>query len=362
MKHLFLLTGAALAALSPFSAQAHEDGSDGPHASEHAPIGVMADHRHKKGEWMLSYRYKHMDMDGNRDGTDSLSPTEIATTVPNRFFGTPMQPPTLRVVPTNMPMDMYMVGGMYGLSDRVTLMAMGSYLTKEMDHITFMGGIGETVRGEFTTKVDGFGDSTVGAIIGLDDGMKRGRQINANLLLTLPTGSNEQTDEILTPMGDTPSPRLPYPMQLGTGTIDFKPGVTWFDKAGKIGWGAQASARIPLGKNNEGYRFGNRAEGTAWLSYEPAYWVSFSGRLKATTQGRMRGIDPAIVAPVQTADPDNAGGDEIWALAGMNFAVQSGALSGHRFALEFGLPLHRDLNGPQLETDSVFTAGWQKAF
>ena len=59
----------------------------------------MGEHMHKKGEWMLSYRYMHMDMDGSRIGTKKVSPQTIATTVPNRFFGQPMQPPTLRIVP-----------------------------------------------------------------------------------------------------------------------------------------------------------------------------------------------------------------------------------------------------------------------
>ena len=362
MKFISLLSGAALACLSLSVASAHEDGSEGPHASGHAPIGVMGDHRHKAGEWMISYRYMHMDMDGNRDGTDALSPTEIATTVANPFSGLAGQPPTLRVIPTKMPMNMHMAGGMYGLSDRVTLMAMGSYVTKDMNHLTFMGGAGDTIRGEFTTKTAGFGDSSFGAIIGLDDGSKAGRQINVNLILSVPTGSNTETDDILTPMGGSPTVRLPYPMQLGTGTWDAKPAATYFDKAGKIGWGAQVSARIPLGKNAEDYRFGNRAEGTAWVSYEPNYAVSFSGRLKASTQGKIQGQDGAIIAPVQTADIANHGGEEIWALAGINIALQSGALKGHRFALEYGAPLLRDINGPQLETDRVFTAGWQLAF
>jgi len=128
-----LIAGAALlCAAAP--ALAHEgDGGQVTYATDHAPIGVMADHRHKKGEWMLSYRYMYMDMSGNRDGTDGLSPEEIVTTVANPFGA----PPTLRVVPTDMPMQMHMVGGMYGLSDRITLMAMGMYIEKEMDHITF---------------------------------------------------------------------------------------------------------------------------------------------------------------------------------------------------------------------------------
>ena len=30
----------------------------------HAPISVMGDHTHGEGEWMLSYRYMTMDMEG----------------------------------------------------------------------------------------------------------------------------------------------------------------------------------------------------------------------------------------------------------------------------------------------------------
>ena len=359
MKHL-LLGVALLAAALP--AHAHEDGSDGPHASDHAPIGVMADHRHKQGEWMVSYRFMTMDMDGNRDGTNSLTPDEIVTTVPNPFFGNPMMPPTLRVVPLQMTMDMHMVGAMYGLTDRVTLMGMTSYNRLDMDHVTYAGGMGTNVLGNFTTETEGFGDSTVAAIIGLDDGTRKERQVNLNLGVSIPTGSNEETDQILTPMGGTPTPRLPYPMQLGTGTWDLKTALTAFDRQGKVGYGAQASGRFPLGDNEEGYKRGSRIEGTAWLSYEPDYWISLSTRLKAVSQGDISGIDAAIMAPVQTADPDNHGGETVELLFGINLAGQTGALKGHRLAIEYGVPLHRDLNGPQLETDSVLTIGWQKAF
>ena len=41
---------------------------------------------------------------------------------------------------------------------------------------------------------------------------------------------------------------------------------------------------------------------------------------------------------------------------------QSGALTGRRLAVELSLPLLRDLNGPQMETDWSITAGWQYAF
>ncbi|MEM1381461.1 MAG: transporter [Pseudomonadota bacterium] len=357
-----LFGGLALAtALSPvFMTQAVA--FDGPHAADHAPIGVMADHRHAKGEFMVSYRFMRMDMDGNRDGTDSLSPETIVTTVPNRFFGNPMQPPTLRVVPLNMTMDMHMVGAMYGLTDRITLMAMGSYLTSSMDHVTFHGGMGTTVLGNFETETAGFGDTTVMAIVGLDNGADEALQVNVNLGFSLPTGSITETDQILTPMGGTPSPRLPYPMQLGSGTVDFRPGLTYRDREGKISWGGQMSAIVRLGENDEGYALGDRLEATGWLGFSPSHAVTGSLRLRAMTQGAIDGQDPAIVAPVQTADPDNLGGETVEILFGLNLAGQEDWRRGHRLAAEVGLPLYRDLNGPQLETDLTFTLGWQKAW
>jgi len=31
-------------------------------------------HTHERGEWMVGYRFMHMDMHGNRDGTSNLTP------------------------------------------------------------------------------------------------------------------------------------------------------------------------------------------------------------------------------------------------------------------------------------------------
>jgi len=236
------------------------------------------------------------------------------------------------------------------------------YVDLEMDHITFQGMAGTTRLGEFTTETAGIGDTTIGAIIGLDDGSYEHRQINLGLAVSLPTGSLEETDQILTPMGTTPSPRLPYPMQLGSGTFDLKPSLTARSRRGKWSYGAQASAIIRLDENDEGYTLGDAAEATGWLAYETEPWVSFSGRLKGRSVGQIEGQDALVRAPVQTADPDNHGGETLEVLAGINLAGQTGWQKGHRLAAEIGLPLYRDLNGPQLETDLTFTIGWQKAF
>jgi len=309
---------------------------------------------------MLSYRFMRMEMDGNRIGTDRVSPSEIATTVPNRFFGTPGQPPTLRVVPTTMTMDMHMVGAMYAPTDRVTLMVMGQYLTNTMDHVTFQGGAGTTELGRFTTESAGFGDTKVAALIGLFDG--RNSSVHLNAGLSIPTGSITEEDDVITPMGARPTLRLPYPMQIGSGTFDLEPGVTYLRWADQFAWGAQYRAALRLGENDEGWARGDRHDATAWAAFGPSDWWSLSARVAARTEGRIEGIDPRIVAPVQTANPDFHGGERVDLGAGVNFMVQEGPFKGHRLAVEALRPVYQDLNGPQLETDWTLTLGWQKAW
>ena len=361
MKTSRFLGGAAFALALSTPALAHD-----AYADDHAPIGVMADHAHKKGEVMLSFRVMHMEMQGNQIGTDDVSPDTIVTTVPNRFFGMTGQPPTLRIVPTEMRTDMVMLGAMYAPSDTITLMVMGNYIEKEMDHTTYMGGMGTTVRGTFQTNPKAFGDTKVAALFPLL-GIPQAGDMSADELtlkagVSLPTGSTDETAQILTPMGDTPSVRTPYMMQMGTGTFDLEPALTYKARRGKVGFGAQASASIKLDDNKWGYAFGDIYEGTAWLSYRPVQWISISGRVRGRTTERIEGIDPAIMGPVQTANPDFQGGDRIDFIGGVNLGATHGGLAGHRLALEVGVPAYQDLNGPQMAGNWFATLGWQKAF
>ena len=346
----------------------HKDHQKGHHkghhtiAKNHAPIGVMGDHLHKKGEVMTSMRAMRMDMGGNRIGTDNVSPQTIATSVPNVFAGAPGQPPTLRVVPTDMTMDMLMVGVMIGLSDRVTLMAMGQVVQKEMDHITFAGGMGSNELGNFTTETSGFGDTKLAALVGVVDKTLGGvdHKAHLNLGLSVPTGSIGERDQILTPMGAAPSPRLPYPMQLGSGTLDLEPGVTYNGYSDRFSWGAQYRATIRAGNNQAGYTLGDVHNATAWAQYGPAPWVSFSLRGQFRAQDAIEDRDALIMAPVQTANPAFQGGDRLEIGPGINLAGQKGAIKGHRLAVEAMIPVYQDLNGPQLETNWTLTLGWQK--
>lgn len=338
-------------------------GDKAARADGHAPIGVMADHGHKLGDIMLSARYMRMWMDGNRIGERSVTPEQIVSTIPNRFFGTPGQPPNLRVVPTEMSMDMYMLGAMYGISNKITLMAMVNYISKEMKHVTFQGGMGLNRLGTFVTHSEGFGDTKLEALYRLLDHHTESTETHLLVSggISLPTGSISARDNILTPMGGRPNVILPYPMQLGSGTYDFVLRATGTHRIGDFSFGAQYSGTFRTGDNKHDYTLGDIHEGTAWAQYQLAPWISIGTRILARTQDEIHGIDRRIVAPVQTANPDFQGGDRVDWGGSINLIGQPGELCGHRLAFEYMQPIHQDLNGPQLETDYTFMVGWQKS-
>ena len=78
-------------------------------------------HAHPKGEWMVSYSDRQMDMAGLLDGTSYLSTDDVF----EQGF---------RVAPEEMHMHMSMLEAMYGVTDDMTVMVMaaGGFGSKSM--------------------------------------------------------------------------------------------------------------------------------------------------------------------------------------------------------------------------------------
>ena len=318
----------------------------------HAPIGVMGDHMHKTGEWMFSYRYMSMSMEDNLQGSNNISPEGIR----DSGLG-------LRVVPLQMTTDMHMFGAMYAPSDKLTLMLMVNYVEKEMDHLTFMMPMGPMMpmsmneTGVFTTKTSDIGDTKIGALYSLRSGDNT--NIHLNLGLSIPTGKIDYTDQILTPMNTTPSPRLPYPMQLGSGTYDIQPGITYAGTRNSWDWGSQVKMIIRLDDNDEGYSLGDQTQVTSWGGYRFTHWLTGSLRLTYTHTDEISGKDALINLPVQTSNPDNFGGERIDLGVGITLIGSEGAQKGHRLAFEYETTIDQDVNGIQMEMQDMLTIGYQ---
>ncbi|MBT8337313.1 MAG: transporter, partial [Gemmatimonadetes bacterium] len=158
--------------------------------------------------------------------------------------------------------------------------------------------------------------------------------------------------------------QLPYPMQLGSGTLDLMPGFTFLGMRGDGSWGLQGTWTVRLGENDRDYALGDALEGTLWLAYRLTDRISASARIFGRSWGDIEGADPTFMnrRMVPTIVPETRGGNRVDIPLGLNYYIPSGALAGHRLAVEMALPVVQDPSGPQLETDWILTVGWQKAF
>lgn len=354
MKPITTIIATAAALSTTASADTHGHGIARPDG--HAPISIMGDHTHKTGEWMLSYRYMFMEMDGMFDGNNSVSPGQIFAQ-------------NFAVTPTRMTMEMHMLGLMYAPSDRVTFAFMLPYVEREMDHliglpplIGFNGG-----SSTFTTRSSGIGDLRISSLITiLDEGS---HHFHAGFGVSLPTGSVGEQDTIPVPMLGRVTRQLPAAMQPGTGTVNILPSITYTYLAEKWSAGAQASGVYHIDENAHGYSFGDRFNLDGWISWRATETISLSTGLSYMWEGELDGLqsDVSTAAPggrrtVPTAFSDNYGGHRIEALAGVNYVIPRGFLKNHRLATDIRVPLWQEKNGVSLGVDYVVTVGWQYAF
>jgi hypothetical protein len=302
----------------------------------HAPTGVMGDHTHLPGEWMTSYRYMTMSMGPNYSGSSQVTPSQVHA--------------NFMVAPVSMDMNMQMVGVMYAPSNTVTLMGMFNHIDISMDHLVRNGVT-------FTTGASGIGDTGLGALWAIKKSSTH--KVHLNLGATLPTGDLEVRDA--TPMGANSI--LPYAMRLGSGTYDLKSGITWTFFGAGWSAGAQGIATIRLNDNDRNYTLGDRLDLTTWIAYAIHPRLSISVRLSYADWQNIDGADARLKSMmVPTARTDLRSGSEATAHFGLNWEIPTDTFEGHRLAAEYGSVIERDLTGPQLGTDDVFTVAWQWAF
>ena len=301
-------------------------------------INVLGTHTHFAGEWMIAYKFMSMRMEGNRDGTDTLGVDEILR--PKGSFP---------VTPTDMDMEMHMAEVMYAPTDDLTFMAMLPFVRLSMDHVTAKGV-------HFTTKSEGVTDLVVKALYTFHRVDFDRHRLIINSGMSFPTGSIDEKDD--TPAG--PNKQLPYPMQLGSGTFDLLPGISYLGQSENWGWGAEAMATIRLGDNKRNYTLGDRYHLIGRVDRRWIGWLSLSSRIDWQTWGNIDGADPVLNPKmVPTADPKRRAGTRADLIFAVSLFAPEGTLEDFRFGIEGGLPIYQSLDGPQLETDYLFAVGAQ---
>jgi len=293
-------------------------------ANSYAPVGVMGDHLHPKGGLMVSLRYMNMNMEGNREGSDKISDDAIY----EKYM----------VAPQEMTMQMFMLGVMYAPSEKLTLILMQNYISKDMDltmQMTMDNGM--PMRTDFSTASSGMGDLKAGFLYGLISHEKF--SLHSNFTLNIPVGDIENRDT--TPM--MVDAKLPYAMQLGSGTFDVTLGGTLKGNINDFTWGVQPLATIRTGENSEDYRFGNLYELNSWLGYGFSKTISTSLRISGSTEDEIHNADPELnPMMVTTADTNNYGGEIVRGALGVNVLLLKNKLV---LSAEVVSPLYQNYNG-----------------
>ena len=323
-------------------------------STDPTPAGVMISHVHSKNEWMVSYRYMNMGMNGLQSGVKSISENDVFT---NYIMS-----------PSSMQMDMHMLMGMYGITDRLTAMVMLNYTTSSMDMNMFstdghnhagMDGMSTSTMSNHTMKSTGLSDSKIQFLYGLKKHVNY--QVLANLGCNIPNGSIEVKGASNDMM--YPSNRLPYGMQLGSGTFDLLPGITYLYQKNDLTFSVQASSVVRLGYNQVGYKLGNEASINTWIAYTWLDNLSSSLRFEGNIASEIQGIDPTIYSFGEpSANRLNYGGEKAISYLGSTYQFQKGILKNNRLGVEYGLPIYQNLNGIQMKQGYSIFASWSYAF
>jgi hypothetical protein len=299
------------------------------------PSGASISHVHQKGEWMFSYRYMRMNMEGNLEGNSSIQDENIF----NNYLG----------AGDKMNMDMHMLMGMYGITDRFTGMMMVNYLNNfmTMNMVPTKSNSGHeghshSSEGGHEMKTTGLGDLQLGLLYGLL--MEEENQLILSTEISIPTGSINKKG----PLGDMMynDKRYPYTMQLGTGTFDLSPKITYLLEKGDGTFCVQGGVSLPLNKNTLGYKRSSKLTASSWFAYKLGANFTSSIRTVFRYSEAISGKDNLLYRYTEpAANTMNYGSTHLSSFIGSTFHF----LSVQRIAFEVGFPLYQNVLGIQMK-------------
>ncbi len=343
-------------------------GAHGGHGG-FAPAGVMFSHMlTNAGDFMAGYRYLYSRQAGaTLSGTRPVSDLFIV----NNGCGVR----GCQLTSQDMNMHMHMVHIMYASTDWMNLMLMPQFMDMNMDFRQLQGAPppGAGANGGHTHgagsaghATGGVGDTGLYALFQLYQSPMH--RLHTGLGVTAPTGAVDIKVEGQEVNENSPFFGQPlfihYGMQLGSGTWDFVPSLTYQGHLDQWSWGAQLNGVVRLEDQNEsGFAFGNLFQATAWGSYSPLQWLSLSLRGIHTLQGSIRGEYNGASTQTAPVDFPNNYGGRFWDLGlGVSVSAPSGALAGNQVGFEWIQPLSTDVNGVQLDREGSLFLNWHYQF
>jgi hypothetical protein len=303
------------------------------------------------GDWMFGLRYGFSRQHGDvLRGTRSAGDAEIAA---NGCEGIPCT-----VKPETMTMQMIMVDVSYAPTSWLNLMLMPSFVAMEMELRTLEGAEPDE-HGTHDHQTGGVGDTGMFALLRLFSAP--GQELHAGLGFSAPTGSVSEKDRR---SHQEDRGYTHYGMQLGSGTWDFLPSLSYTGSWRRLSFGGQLSGTLRLeDENDSGYALGDVFQATGWTGFALTRWLTASARGLYTWQGGIRHQFDRRHSEIGPMDfPANYGGQYVDLGLGLSAAASSGPLAGQRIAVEWLQPLRDDVDGYQLERVGTLQVAWSLSF
>lgn len=298
------------------------------------PSSVMLSHLHEKNKWMISYSVMNMNTNGLINGNKAIAEKEVY----NNYL----------MLSDKMNMQMHMLMAMYGINNKLTVMSMFNYRINTMNmqmlptiNSSMINMHHSTISNE-TMMNKGLSDIQLYALYGLYK--NEWNQIILIGGLNLPMGSINQKgnqDDM-----SYASSRLPYMMQLGSGTFDILPGLSYSIQKNKWASGLQWNNAIRFYNNSHNYHLGNESVLHLWGAYSWLNLISSSVHFEVNSTGKIKGKDAQLYEFNEpSAHTKNYGGRFMQTYIGSSFISKNKILSHFKISAEYGFQLFYYYNG-----------------
>ncbi len=302
---------------------------------------VIADHTDAEGKsnrWNFAYTYRRLSSGKYQVGTRDVTFDEVLFSP-----GETRTAQNYPVVPTFICQHVHALSASYAVNESVSLNLVLPYITQGTDHISSVPGFAD-----FLLKSKGIGDISLSASYLKRLSPTAALQFNGGV--RVPTGSIDET-------GDTPRngsgtlERLPYTMQIGSGTVDLTASFNYSHIVKDLKLGVNAHTTIRTGKNDNDYRLGNNYGVATSMHYIKSSRVQPGFRVNFREIEQIKGADMSLRVPgpfpypAGITNPSNYGGEKVNVAALVKLCPQTDCKVS--FTGEYGVPIYQNLNGVQ---------------
>lgn len=286
------------------------------------------------GQFGVELRYSQTSWSGMRDSRDDLTSQELFAT-------------GYSIVGTKLEESRLEIDFLYGLDPRWVLYGTLPVIERELSYDMAAGG-------SRTANSSGIGDIKFGGRYAAR--ADQYHQLQYTIGISLPTGDHDGRASYA---GNSDA-LLPYVLQLGSGTVDLYPGITYLRMHEDWTLGARSEARVHVRRNSDDWAVSDSLRADVWASKTLTQDLTGDVRVQANWWGDYHGSAPDFDrtrSPLE--DSSRQGGSLVQLVFGLAIDFSDSYAGRNRLGIEIGVPIDEWLDGPGLSRRTSLLLSWR---